>query len=461
MNTLSEELASFVYGLEASEIPAYVIDKAKLHLLDTLGVTAAGAAEPQIRSLLTVIRDFGGSPVSSILWHGGKHPPPMAALVNGSMGHALDYDDTHLPAIIHLSSPIVATVLSMGEALNASGSESLTALVAGYEVASRLGMAVKGKFHERGFHATSVCGVFGTTLAAGKLLNLSQEKLVGALGIAGSLASGLMEFLSDGSWVKPLHAGWAAQAGIMAAFLARQGIIGPRRIIEGDKGLYMAYAGVKPSADDVLAGLGKSWETMNISFKLFPNCHLIHDFMSTAIALRKRHNIELGQIKEVECFVDKLSIPIICRPQERKINPRTRYDAMFSLHYGVATALVKGWASILDFEPFEGIPSEITQLLGKIRFSEAEENDDVIIKVVMEDGSTYYGVRSDIPQIDSGQVITKFRSNTEMVLTDDMREELITLTLNLEKLDDVGKLVGRCISNKTIVRKGQEYPDGD
>jgi len=163
----------------------------------------------------------------------------------------------------------------------------------------------------------------------------------------------------------------------------------------------------------------------------------------------------------VECFVDKLSIPIICRPQERKINPRTRYDAMFSLHYGVATALVKGWASILDFEPFEGIPSEITQLLGKIRFSEAEENDDVIIKVVMEDGSTYYGVRSDIPQIDSGQVITKFRSNTEMVLTDDMREELITLTLNLEKLDDVGKLVGRCISNKTIVRKGQEYPDGD
>ncbi len=448
MNTLSEELASFVYELKASKIPENVIDKAKLHLLDTLGVTAAGAAEPQIRSILTVIRDFGGSPDSSVLWHGGKHPPPMAAMVNGSMAHALDYDDTHLPSIIHLSSPIVATVLSMGEALHASGSESLTALVAGYEVASRLGMAVRGKFHERGFHATSICGVFGTTLAAGKLLNLDREKLGGALGIAGSLASGLMEFLSDGSWIKPLHAGWAAQAGIMAALLARQGIVGPRRILEGDKGLYMAYAGIRPSADDVLAGLGQSWETLNISFKLFPNCHLIHDFMNTAIALKKRHSIEPSRIKEVECFVDKLSIPIICRPLERKINPLTRYDAMFSLHYGVATVLVKGWASILDFNPSEGIPLEITKLLGKIRFSEAVENDDVIIKIVMEDGSTYYGGHGDIPQIDSGQVITKFRSNTQMVLTDDRLEELITLTLNLEKLDDIGKLVGRCVTNK-------------
>ncbi len=446
-------MAAFVYGLKFSNIPAYVIDKAKLHLLDTLGVSAAGTAEPHIRSILSAIKRFGGSPESTILWYGGKYPPPMAAMVNGSLAHALDYDDTHLPSIMHLSSPIVTAVLSMGEALHASGSESLTALVAGYEVASRLGMAVRGKFHERGFHATSVCGVFGTALAAGKLLGLSPEKLAGALGIAGSFTSGLMEFLSDGSWIKPLHAGWAAHAGIMAAFLALQGITGPRRVIEGDRGLYMAYAGVRPSADDVLAGLGKTWETMNISFKLFPNCHLIHDFMNTAIALKKRHGIEPGQIKEVECFVDKLSIPIICKPQERKTRPMTRYDAMFSLHYGVATVLVKGWASVLDFELSRGIQREITQLLGKISFSEVVENGDAIIKIVTSDGSTYYGRRSDIPPIGSEQVMMKFRSNVDTVLTDDRLEELIATTLNLEKLDDVGKLVGRCIADKPAVRK--------
>jgi 2-methylcitrate dehydratase PrpD len=461
LRTLSEELAAFVHGLKYSNIPTYVIGKAKLHLLDTLGVSAAGTAEPHIRSILAAITRFGGSPESTILWYGGKYPPPMAAMINGSLAHALDYDDTHLPSIMHLSSPIVATVLSVGEALHATGSEVLTALVAGYEVAARLGMAVRGKFHERGFHATSVCGAFGTASAAGKLLGLSPEKLEGALGIVGSFSSGLMEFLSDGSWIKPLHAGWTAHAGIMAALLADQGLAGPRRIFEGDKGLYIAYAGVRPSPDDVVAGLGKTWETMNISFKLFPNCHLIHDFMNTAIALKRRYGIEPSRIKEVECFVDRLSIPIVCEPLERKINPLTRYDAMFSLHYGVATALVKGWAGILDFEPSKGIPLETTQLLGKIRFCEAVENSGTIIKIVMRDGSTYHGGRSDIPSVGSEQVISKFRSNTETVLTSDRLEELITLTLNLEELNDVGELIGRCIADKTIVIRDLEYPDGD
>jgi 2-methylcitrate dehydratase PrpD len=373
----------------------------------------------------------------------------MAAMVNGSLAHALDYDDTHLPSIMHLSSPIVATALSVGEALHATGSEVLTAMIGGYEVASRLGMAVRGKFHERGFHATSLCGVFGTALTAGKLLGLDPERLMGSLGIAGSFASGLMEFLSDGSWVKPLHAGWAAHAGIMAAFLAREGIVGPKRIIEGDKGLYMSYAGVRPSANDVLAGLGKTWEVMNISFKLFPNCHLIHDFMNTTIALKEKHGIEPDQIKEVVCFVDKLSIPIICKPLERKINPVTRYDAIFSLHYGVATVLAKGWANVLDFDISRGIPPETAKLIRKIRFTKRMENDDVIINIVMKDGSKYYGKRSDAPLIGSEQVMTKFRSNTKTVLTSYKLEELIATTLNLEKLDDVVKLVGHCIADKS------------
>jgi 2-methylcitrate dehydratase PrpD len=449
LSTLSEELAAFVYGLKFPEIPTHVINKAKLHLLDTLGVMAAGTAEPHMRSILTVVKHFGGTPESTILWYGGKCSQPMAAMVNGSLAHALDYDDTHLLSIMHLSSPIVATALSVGEALHATGSEVLTAIIGGYEVASRLGMAVRGKFHERGFHATSLCGVFGTALTAGKLLGLDPERLVGSLGIAGSFASGLMEFLSDGSWVKPLHAGWAAHAGIMAAFLAQEGIVGPKRIIEGDKGLYMSYAGVRPSANDVLAGLGKTWEVMNISFKLFPNCHLIHDFMNTAIALKEKHGIEPDQIKEVVCFVDKLSIPIICEPLVRKINPVTRYDAIFSLHYGVATVLAKGWANVLDFDISRGIPRETAKLIRKIRFTKRMENDDVIINIVMKDGSKYYGKRSDAPLIDSEQVMTKFRSNTKTVLTSYKLEELIATTLNLEKLDDVVKLVGHCIADKS------------
>lgn len=446
LHTMSEEFASFVAGLRFSDIPEEVIARAKLHLMDTIGVSAAGSLEPRARSISEALKRVGGSGESTVMWHGFRASAPIAALANGSMAHALDYDDTHLGSIMHLSSPLVSTVLSLGEAIRASGAEVITALVAGYEVNSRIGMASRGKFHEKGFHATSVCGVLGCSLAAGKLLGHSKAQLSGAMGIAGSMSSGLMEFLSDGSWVKPLHVGWAAHAGITAALLAGQGLSGPRRILEGDRGVYAAYAGFRPSFEEVVAGLGKEWETMNISFKLFPNCHLIHEFMHAALAIKRKHRISHGDVREVTCFVSELAMPIICLPADRKLNPETRYDAMFSLPYGVATVLVRGSANIRDFDVEGGVARDVALLSGKIGFQRADSPDKELIEIVMVDGSRYTANKSDIASPTSLEIMAKFRSNARLVVTDELAEELIDTIMSVDRLDDVGELVKHCVA---------------
>lgn len=444
MNTVSDMLASFVHDLEFEDIPSDVIENAKLHLLDMLGVSAVGSSEPEILSILSIVRRIGGVPESSILWHGGKYPSPLAALVNGCMAHALDYDDTHLPSLLHLTSLLATTTLSVGEAVHASGDKVLTALVAGYEVTSRLGMAVRGKFHEKGFHATPVCGVFGAALSAGKLLGLNEEMLVGSLGIAGSFASGLMEFLSDGSWVKPLHVGWAAQAGIMAALIARNGVKGPKRIIEGDKGLYSSFIGFRPFLDPFLSELGKKWETTNISIKLFPNCHLIHVYMNACLTAMRKYNIKRDQIKEVECYVDKLAVPIICEPKERKQKPVTKYDAMFSLYHGVSTVLTKGWANIRDFDPSIGFEEEVLQLSRKINY-EIKDEDNKILMIATINGEKLIITREETSSPEKHYFArAKFRNNMSQISTREKMNQIENTVKNLENLNDIQELLKLC-----------------
>ncbi|MEM1946302.1 MAG: MmgE/PrpD family protein [Candidatus Caldarchaeum sp.] len=450
MNTMSEELASYVEALRLKDIPERVLAKAKLHLLDTVGVSAAGSLEPRVQSIADTLKKVFSSGESTVLWYGCRAPSPIAALANGSMAHALDYDDTHLDSIMHLSSPLVSIVLSLGEALHVSGAEAMTALVAAYEVSSRIGMAVRGRFHERGFHATSVCGVLGCALAAGKLMGHSQAKLAGAMGIAGSMSSGLMEFLSDGSWIKPLHAGWAAHGGIMAALLAAQGLAGPRTILEGGRGVYAAYAGVTPSLENVVADLGEKWEVMNISFKLFPNCHLIHEFMHAALTLKKKHNIHPDEVREITCYVSELAIPIICQPAERKLNPQTRYDAMFSLPYGVATVLVKGSAGIKDFDVKNGLSKDVASLTKKIRFVKAETNEEKIAEIVTVDGRRYTANRSDLENPTTEDIMNKFRNNLQLVVREGDVRTLANVIMNVDKLDVLEKLVRLCVATNHV-----------
>jgi 2-methylcitrate dehydratase PrpD len=274
----------------------------------------------------------------------------MAALANGALAHGLDFDDTHAASITHASAVVVPAVLALAERDGAPGRDVVRACVAGYEAIARLGMAAPGAFHARGWHATSACGAFAAALAAGTLLGLAPRALTSALGLAGSFAGGVMEFLEDGSAVKRLHAGWAAHAGVLAATLAAGGVSGPATVLEGRFGFYRTFLGREPDAA-VFETLGREWETPRIGFKPYPCCHYNHAYIDCALRLRREHGVSAEQVAGVECLVPAGEVPIVCEPRAVKIAPRTTYEAQFSLPYVVAAALVDGRVGLATFTP--------------------------------------------------------------------------------------------------------------
>ncbi|HYE92729.1 MAG TPA: MmgE/PrpD family protein, partial [Terriglobales bacterium] len=319
--TLAERLAAFTGALRFDALPADVLASARLHILDVFGLALAASTYDFAAAVAAVAEAPGPC---SILGGTRTATPSAAALVNGTLAHGLDFDDTHAASITHASAVIVPAALAVAERDGISGRDLLTAVVAGYEAIARLGMAAPGAFHARGWHATPVCGAFAAALTAGKLMGLDAPRLTHALGIVGSFASGLMEFLEDGSGVKRVHAGWAAHAGVLAATMAAGGLTGPATILEGRFGFYPTFLGTAPAAD-VFATLGTRWETLRIGFKPYPCCHYLHAYIDCALRLRREQRVEPDSIVAVECRVPAAELPIVCEPRAVKLRPRTTY----------------------------------------------------------------------------------------------------------------------------------------
>jgi 2-methylcitrate dehydratase PrpD len=334
----AERLAGWSSALDLAQIPADVVETAKLHLLDSVGTGLAGLALGQMAAARAVALEMGGEAEATALGLPRRVGASAAALANGATMHALDFDDTHEVTLIHSSVVVGATVLAVGEATGASGSELLAAAIAGYEISSRIGLAAPGELHRKGFHPTSVCGVFAAAAAAARLRGLSAEQTANALGIAGSQASGLMEYLADGSQTKPLHAGWAAHAGIVAAALARHGATGPASVLEGRFGLLASHLD-EFDESALTAGLGSRWETTRIAFKAYPSCHLSHAVLDAVGA----SGIEAEGVEEIVALVPgEIAVGLVLEPAERKLRPATPYEAKFSLPYCIGALLAHG-----------------------------------------------------------------------------------------------------------------------
>lgn len=343
----AEQLSEWSAALEFERLPEEVVAAAKLHLLDAVGCGLAALALDQLGAARAVALEIGGEPEASALGLPRRVGAGAAALANGSMMHALDFDDTHEVAIVHSSAVVAATVLAVGEARGASGAEALAAAVAGYEIGARIGLAAPGELHRRGFHPTSVCGVFAAAAAAARLRGLSAAQTANALGIAGSQASGLMEFLADGSQTKPLHAGWAAFAGITAAALAAHGATGPVSVLEGRFGLLASHLG-EFDASALTAGLGERWETTEIAFKPYPSCHASHAVLDAVVNAGIRAE-DPGEI--VALVPGAVAVELVLEPAARKRRPATPYDAKFSLPYCAGALLVHGELGLESFTP--------------------------------------------------------------------------------------------------------------
>jgi 2-methylcitrate dehydratase PrpD len=272
---------------------------------------------------------------------------PAAALANGMLCHALDFDDTHEASIAHIGAVVVPAALAVAEAVGASGADAIAAFVAGAETIARIGTAAPEGFHQRGFHPTGVCGVFGATVAACRLRGMDGEATTRALGLAGSMASGIFEYLSDGSPTKPFHAGWAAQAGVQAAALTAAGARGPATVLEGRFGLFATHVDVPWDLDAQLADLGRRWETPSVAIKPYPACHWVHAAVDAAVAACE--GAPPADIERIVVRIPDVGVPIVLEPEDQKAAPRTPYDAKFSLPWCVAARMVHGRLDVRSF----------------------------------------------------------------------------------------------------------------
>jgi 2-methylcitrate dehydratase PrpD len=349
--TIAQLLVRRLHGLPASEIPPRVLARTALCMEDTVGVALAALSMRAGTPGVQVAREAGGGPVT--VWGAGFSAGiDDAVLANGMLSHAIDFDDLHAAAVMHSSAPIVAATLGLAQVTAASVRDMLAAAVVGYEVAARLGRLAPGAFQRNGFQSTAVLGTFATAATAARLLRLNDAQALNAFGIAGSMASGLMEFLSDGSDAKQMHPGWSALAGIRAARLAKAGMSGPASVFEGRDGVFLSFARAEVSAARVDAPLGAPWEVECMSPKPYPACLCVHPQVQAMLQLRERGAIaadRVDEIEEIACDVPELYARLVHEPASEKVSVRTPYAARFSAPYCMARALLDGRLDTMSF----------------------------------------------------------------------------------------------------------------
>ena len=337
-------LAAYVADLKYDDIPPEVLDRAKVLTLDFLGsaIRARREAEstPSVVKMLAALKlDSAGE--ATVFGDSRTWTPAVAALLNGTMGHSLDFDDTHADSSLHPSAPVVPAAFAVGEMVGASGREVLTAIVAGYEVCCRLGNALDPTSHyARGFHPTATAGTYGAAAAAGKLFGLSEQQLIYAFGVSGSQAAGSLQFLVNGAWNKRYQVGASAMNGVIAATLAKNDFVGAIESVEGKHGLLVGYTDT-PHREKAVAGLGTTYETMKIGVKPYPSCRYTHAAIDAIIALRREHNLTPDQVKRVEIGLHRNGITLTGDAATKR-HPTSIVGGQFSMFFTGALALDQG-----------------------------------------------------------------------------------------------------------------------
>ena len=337
-------LAAYVAALSYDDIPGEVLARAKLLTLDFLGSTIRARRDAESTpSLLQMLRalSLDGPGGSTVFGDDRGWTPAVAALLNGALGHSLDFDDTHADSSLHPSAPVVPAAFAIGELVGASGREVLTAIVAGYEVCCRLGNALDPTSHyARGFHPTATAGTFGAAAAAAKLFKLPAERIVAAFGVSGSQAAGSLQFLVNGAWNKRYQVGAAAMNGVIAATLANHDFVGATQSVEGIHGLLVGYTDT-PHHDKAIAGLGHVYETLKIGVKPYPSCRYTHAAIDALIAMRREHNLTPDQVKRVEIGLHRNGITLTGDAATKR-HPTSIVGGQFSMYFTGALALEQG-----------------------------------------------------------------------------------------------------------------------
>jgi len=363
--TAAAELAAFCAELRWDQLGDEVRARTTELLLDLLGVALGGSHQPSSAPAREVALRLGGVGTASVVGTAKQTTAVWAALANGTAAHALELDDVTTQSSLHPGVAVIPAALAVAEEAGARGVALLEAMVAGYEVTMRVGNALNpASAYARGFHPTGVAGVFGAAIAAGRLLRLDVEQLTRAMGIAGTLASGSLEYLSDGAWTKRLNPGWAAHAGITAAHLAQAGFSGPASVLEGRLGVLHAYSD-EPLPGRLLEDLGAPLQMMRVSIKPYACCRYNHGLIDCVLSLRREQALQPDDVERVRLGVLSGGALLVAEPISQKRSPRNVVDAQFSAPYAAAAALVIGSGGLDAYTPEHLADARIQALMQR------------------------------------------------------------------------------------------------
>jgi len=363
--SVAEQLAERVAALHADRLPESLRQKCEELLIDVVGLCVTARNEDYIKSALAGCDDEG--PCTAI-GHTRGLSAASAAFVNGTAAHGEDFDDTFEGGPVHAGAVIVPAVLAVCERHKPDGSAALFGIAVGTEVMCRLSKVVPKAVHKAGFHPTAIFGAMGAAAGVSAALGLSARQLVDALGIAASMASGIIEYLAEGTWTKRLHPGWAAQSGMRAALLARGGFIGPRTVFEGVHGLFHGFAHTTQGDYGALTDdFGSRWVTETLAFKPYPCGTMAHPYIDCAKRLAAR-GIKAGDVKELICEVAEGTVHRLWEPLADKQRPPNGYAAKFSTPFLLATGFVHGGVGLDAFTDAAVRDKDVLALSSKVRY---------------------------------------------------------------------------------------------
>jgi 2-methylcitrate dehydratase PrpD len=447
---VTQDLSEFSASLTLDLIPAQVVSRARLLILDLVGNIIRGHETESTSAMLSTIDALGlAQGASHVFGDSRTYAPAGAALLQGVLAHSLDFDDTHAAATLHPGAPVIPAALAAAQMVNASGATTVAAIVAGYEVICRVALALPaGDHYQRGFHPTATCGAFGAAAAAARVFGLDAAGVASALGIALSQTAGSLQFLHNGAWTKRFQVGWSAMAGLAAATLASKGFKGAGDAIEGAHGFLRAYAPA-PTPARATQDLGTVYELMATGVKPYPSCRYGHAGIDAALSLRGEHHLEPHEISKVVYGLSRAGMLLVGTPEQKKADPRNIVDGQFSAPFVLSVALVTG---AMKWDSYELLNDpRIRTLLPKIRCEndpeiEAEFPVNMSGKLSVHARGQVFVKKVVVPKGEPGNFLSdaelsaKFTDLAQPVLGEVQTAKLAAAILAIDRLQYVSKL---------------------
>jgi 2-methylcitrate dehydratase PrpD len=450
LDNATGELARFAADTPARAVPGEVLDRIKLSFLDGLGVCLQGTTFPWTRMVRELVQQEGGNPVASLWGGGGRTSLTNAVLVNGAAGHAFEMDDIHKESIVHPNSLAVPVALALAEAdPSLSGRDVATALALGYEVGLRIGNAATTSLFLNGFHPQGTTGAFIAAATAGRLLRLDAARMQHALGIAGSLGAGLMA-AQEGAMVKRLHAGRAAQSGLMAALLAQRGFTGISDVVEAGYGGFLSSLSRTPNVARLLDGLGKDWEAGKVGFKMYPNVTSIHAALDGLRAILVEDGVTAAQIEEIRVGCGHMTLVHTAWDYR----PVGTTAAQMNMYYGLSVMARRRNVAAGDYSDDAIAAPQILAFIPRIRIAVDEEIESrgpvfrhaARVEVRTSDGrrlrrEVWHRRGSPENPVSRQEVEEKFAANVDGLVEAGDAERLQSLAAKLDELADAKEII--------------------